>query len=45
MSSGQGFNPVCGFVEGIVESVASFVFFHTLDQGSVGLSGILRGAF
>ena len=39
-----GFNHVCGFVERIVESVASFVFFHALDQGSVGLSGILRGA-
>ena len=36
-----GFDPVCGFVERIVESVASFVFFHALDPGSVGLSGIL----
>ena len=45
MSSGQvmigrgGFDPVCGFVERIVESVASFVFFHALGQGSVGLPG------
>ena len=39
-----GFDPVCGFVERIVESVALFVFFHALDQESVGLPGILGGA-
>ena len=44
MMGGGGFDPVCGFVKRIVESVASFVFFHALDQGSVGLSGILGGA-
>ena len=50
LSSGQdmmgrgGFGPVCGFVERIVESVASFVFFHVLDQESVGLPSILGGA-
>ena len=44
MMGGGGFDPVCGFVERIVESVASSVFFHALDQGSVGLSGILGGA-
>ena len=44
MMGGGGFDPVCGFVERIVESLASFVFFHALDQGSVGLPGILGGA-
>ena len=44
MMGGGGFDPVCGFVERIVESVASFVFFHALDQGYVGLPGVLGGA-
>ena len=30
MMGGDGFDPVCGFVERIVESVASFVFFHAV---------------
>ena len=43
MMGGGEFDPVCGFVESIVGSVASFVFFHAVNQGSVGLTGILGG--
>jgi len=35
MMGGGGFDPVCGFVERIAESVASFVFFRWIVGSGV----------
>ena len=39
-----GLDSVEGIVVGVVESVAAFVFFHAVDEGSVSLAVIGRGA-
>ena len=43
-NSGGGLDPVSGVIVGVVESVASFVFLHSVDERSVGLSVVGRGA-
>ena len=42
--SRSGLGPVEGVVVSIVESVASFVFFHPVDEGSIGLAVVGRRA-
>ena len=39
-----GLDPVSGVIVGVVVSVASFVFLHSVDERSVGLSVVGRGA-
>ena len=38
-----GLDPVSGIIVGVVESVATLVFLHSVDEGSVGLAVVGGG--
>ncbi len=50
MSSSKGvmsrsrFHSACSFVDGVLKSVASLVFFHSVEERAVGLSVVLGRA-
>ena len=50
VSGGEGvmswsrFHSVCSVVNCVIQSVASLVFFHSVEEGAVGLSVVLGGA-